>query len=54
MSALRHLIRNNEFAITPTDKNLGLEVMDTTTYIKQVLIEHLLAADCRQLLQTKV
>jgi hypothetical protein len=44
------LLQNNKnFTIKPTDKNLGPAIMDTNTYITQVLKEHLLTASYRRL-----
>jgi hypothetical protein len=40
--AMRQLKTNNAIIIKPTDKNLGLTVMDTSEYIQQILKEHLL------------
>jgi hypothetical protein len=41
LSALRKLQSNSKIIIKPTDKNLGPAVLDTETYVKQVLQEHL-------------
>jgi hypothetical protein len=49
LSAMKKLRTNNSLIIKPADKNLGLAVMDTKTYIKQVLQEHLLTSRYQQL-----
>jgi len=41
LSALRKLQSNSKIIIKPTDKNLGPAVLDTETYVNQVLQEHL-------------
>jgi hypothetical protein len=41
LSALRKLQSNSKIIIKPTDENLGPAVLDTETYVKQVLQEHL-------------
>jgi hypothetical protein len=46
---LRRLKENKSFVIKPTDKNLGPAIMDTETYVKQVLTEHLLTKDYKKL-----
>jgi len=48
-AALKHLRTNHEIIIKPTDKNLGPAIMDTKTYIHQVLKEHLLTDTYKQL-----
>jgi len=45
----RQLKHNKNIIIKPLDKNLGPAVMDTISYVKQVLKEHLLSKDYRQL-----
>jgi len=50
-SALQQLRHNKDIIIKPSDKNLGPTAMDTTTYIRQVLQEHLLTSAYRQLSQ---
>ncbi len=47
--ALQKLKRNPNIVIKPTDKNLGPAAMDTEDYIIQILKEHLLTADYKQL-----
>jgi hypothetical protein len=49
MQALNSLKKNQNIVIKPTDKNLGPAVMDLTKYIQQILQEHLLIKDYRQL-----
>jgi hypothetical protein len=49
--ALKKLRNNRNITIKPTDKNLGPAVMDTSTYIRQVLTEHLLTDAYLQLSQ---
>jgi len=49
--ALKKLRNNRNITIKPTDKNLGPAVMDTATYIHQVLTEHLLTDAYLQLTQ---
>ncbi len=49
LSAMKKLRTNNALIIKPTDKNLGPAVMDTKTYIKQILQEHLLTSHYQQL-----
>lgn len=46
---LRQLKQHNSFTIKPTDKNLGPAILDTQTYIKQILQEHLLTKDYQRL-----
>jgi len=46
---LKELKSNKNIIIKPTDKNLGPAMMDTSQYINQVLKEHLLTPDYRQL-----
>jgi hypothetical protein len=46
---LRLLQNNKNFTIKPTDKNLGPAIMDTNSYIRQVLKEHLLTASYSRL-----
>jgi hypothetical protein len=48
-NALRQLRDNTNLLIKPTDKNLGPAIMDTVSYIKQVLKEHLLTPTYKQL-----
>jgi len=49
--AMRLLKNNQNIIIKPTDKNLGPAVMDTSQYIHQILKEHLLTGDYKQLSQ---
>jgi hypothetical protein len=51
--ALKKLRNNRNITIKPTDKNLGPVVMDTSTYIHQVLTEHLLTDAYLQLSQPR-
>ena len=51
---LRQLKENKNIIIKPSDKNLGPTVMDTTSYVKQVLEEHLLSKDYKQLTKEEV
>jgi hypothetical protein len=51
--AMRQLKTNNAIIIKPTDKNLGLTVMDTSEYIQQILKEHLLTDNYIQLTQAE-
>ncbi len=46
---LKLLKKNNNFIIKATDKNLGPAIMNKTTYIRQVLTEHLLTCTYRKL-----
>jgi hypothetical protein len=46
---LLQLRQNTNIVIKPSDKNLGPAVLDTSRYITQVLEEHLLTKDYRQL-----
>jgi len=46
---LRTLKQNAHLTIKPTDKNLGPAILDMDSYIKQVLKEHLLTNNYRQL-----
>jgi hypothetical protein len=46
---LLQLKQNTNIIIKPSDKNLGPAVMDTSSYITQVLKEHLLTKDYRKL-----
>jgi len=46
---LRQLKQHNSFTIKPTDKNLGPAILDTQTYIRQILQEHLLTKDYQRL-----
>jgi len=49
-SQILNLLKNNkQLIIKPTDKNLGPAIMDSEIYIKQVLKEHFLTKDYRQL-----
>jgi hypothetical protein len=43
------LKNDKEIIIKPTDKNLGPAVLDLDKYIKQILLEHLLTNDYKQL-----
>jgi hypothetical protein len=47
--AMRLLKNNKDIIIKPTDKNLGPAIMDTPDYVHQILTEHLLTNDYRQL-----
>jgi hypothetical protein len=47
--ALTQLKQNKSIIIKPTDKNLGPTILDTKTYIKQILQEHLLTTSYTQL-----
>jgi len=49
--AMRLLKNNKDIIIKPTDKNLGPAIMDTSKYVHQILTEHLLTDDYRQLSQ---
>jgi len=49
IKTLNILKQNKNLIIKPSDKNLGPAVLDTSTYIKQTLNEHLLTKDYRQL-----
>ena len=51
-SALRQLKKDENLTIKPTDKNLGPAIMETETYVKQILQEHLLTKDYRRLSET--
>jgi hypothetical protein len=46
---LTQLKQNKSIIIKPTDKNLGPTILDTKTYIKQILQEHLLTTSYTQL-----
>jgi len=46
---LLQLKQNTNIIIKPSNKNLGPAVMDTSSYITQVLKEHLLTKDYRKL-----
>jgi len=49
-----HLLKHNKhLTIKPTDKNLGPAVMETTVYTRQMLSEHLLTKDYKQLSATE-
>jgi hypothetical protein len=48
---LKELKDNNSIIIKPTDKNLGPAILNREDYIKQILQEHLLSNDYRQLTQ---
>jgi hypothetical protein len=48
-NALKPLKNDNKFIIKPTDKNLGPAIMDTVSYTKQVLTEHLLTDTYKRL-----
>jgi hypothetical protein len=47
--ALRQLKQDENLTIKPTDKNLGPAIVETETYVKQILKEHLLTKDCQRL-----
>ena len=47
--AFQNLIRNKSIVIVKTDKNLGPAIMDTDTYIRKALDEHLLTNAYRRL-----
>jgi hypothetical protein len=49
LATLRSLRLNTDIVIKPTDKNLGPALLDVNSYIRQVLQEHLLTADYKQL-----
>ncbi len=49
LKTLRALRKNKSIIIKPTDKNLGPALMEIDSYIKQVLREHLLTKDYKQL-----
>jgi hypothetical protein len=49
LKTLKLLKDNANIIIKPTDKNSGPAVMDTSTYIRTILTDHLLTTDCRQL-----
>jgi hypothetical protein len=49
LKTLKLLKDNKNLIIKPTDKNLGPAVMDTSTYVRKILIDHLLTTDYRQL-----
>jgi len=51
-SALRQLKKDENLTIKPTDKNLGPAIMETETYVIQILQEHLLTKDYRRLSET--
>ena len=51
--ALYSLKNDKETIIKPTDKNLGPAVLDLDKYIKQILLEHLLTNDYKQLTKEK-
>jgi len=51
-AALRQLKQDENLTIKPTDKNLGPAIMETETYIKQILTEHLLTKDYQKLPKT--
>jgi len=51
-AALRQLKQDENLTIKPTDKNLGPAIMETETYIKQILKEHLLTKDYQKLPET--
>ncbi|MFN9981989.1 MAG: hypothetical protein ACK53Y_18835, partial [bacterium] len=50
---IRQLKNKKAITIKPTDKNLGPDVMDMSEYINQVLKEHLLTKDYKQLTQVE-
>jgi len=43
------LKNDKDIIIKPTDKNLGPAVLDLDAYVRQILHEHLLKNDCKQL-----
>jgi hypothetical protein len=47
--ALKSLKNNKNIVIKPTDKNLGPAVIDLKQYLHQILNEHLLSKDYKQL-----
>jgi len=49
IDTLQLLRKNKNIVIKPTDKNLGPVVIDTEKYVHQVLKEHLLTKDYKQL-----
>jgi len=49
LQALSQLKNNKNLIVKPTDKNLGPAILDTLSYVKQVLREHLLTTDYKQL-----
>jgi predicted DNA-binding protein (UPF0251 family) len=49
----RQLKNNKAIMIKPTVKNFGPAVMDTSEYVYQVLKEHLLTKDYKQLTQAE-
>ena len=51
---LKSLKNNANFTIKPTDKNLGPAILDTSSYVKQILKDHLLTKDYSQLLSEEV
>jgi hypothetical protein len=53
LATLRSLRLNTDI-VKPTDKNLGPALLDISSYIHQVLQEHLLTADYKQLTQTEM
>jgi hypothetical protein len=49
-----HLLKHNKhLTIKPTEKNLGPAVMETAIYTRQILTEHLLTKDYKQLSTTE-
>lgn len=50
---MKLLKQNKNIIIKSTDKNLGPATMDTKDYVLQVLKEHLLTNDYRQLTHSK-
>jgi hypothetical protein len=46
---LQVLKNNKHLVIKPTDKNLGPAIMDSASYVQQILKEHLLTKDYRRL-----
>ena len=48
------LKNNTNFTIKSTDKNLGPAILDTSSYVKQILKDHLLTKDYSQLLSEEV
>jgi hypothetical protein len=50
---LQVLKNNKHLVIKPTDKNLGPAIMDSASYVQQILKEHLLTKDYRRLSATE-
>jgi hypothetical protein len=51
-NTLRELKQDKHLTIKPTDKNLGPAVLETETYVTQILTEHLLTKDYERLSET--